>query len=224
MSYIDYLAYTGNTTFYDRFDGDLTSEHRIKCIINGCLINIMFSIRTIKEFPEEIKICQAAVSKFLTCGYVNDYLIEKYPPFYLWHKRFCDYDIYKMLMEKHPKLNYTVAKAAIMQRYNDLYFSFDFQPEEELIMTASLTENTEIYEDQINKAKKLGYCYSYLDYDNYCIKEEPGIEEIPDIEPKFNPFYVYVESGSKMEDVEYAVVNLVEEFKYLQMVYDMSKI
>lgn len=44
----------------------------------------------------------------------------------------------------------------------------------ELFKSAALTCNEEVYNDQLEKAKKLGYFYIYLDMENEIVLEKPN--------------------------------------------------
>lgn len=104
--------------------------------------------------------------------------MKPYKPFYLWIKPVPNSNTFKHLLDNYNHLKCNVGKALIMyadddNEFNKIYFEYDFEPELELFRSAALSCNEEIYNDQLQKAKKLGYFYIYLDMENEVILEEP---------------------------------------------------
>nr|CAA38620.1 unnamed protein product [Lachancea kluyveri]prf//1712308A ORF 1 [Lachancea kluyveri] len=190
-----FSAYSGDyKTYYSGYISGEMSELEVACIKNGCFLNIKFSFETLKRFSHSRPdLCGYAVSKFISKNYINDYLIEKYKPFYVWYPSFCSYESYLYLLENFKFLKYNVGKAIIMLHYNDLYFSYDFEPEMELFVSASVFNNKEVYEDQLSKAKEIGYFYKYLDIDSESSLEVPLKENI-ETDFGFDPNTVYGEN------------------------------
>lgn len=209
-----YAAYIGDyKTYYGGYiDGDLSSLE-IRCIKKGCDLNVKFAVETLRAFCNmRPDICSYAVSKFILCDYINDYLINKFKPFYLWYPSFASKETYEYLLENFGFLKYNVGKAAIIMHYNDIYFSTNFEPESELFRSACFTSNKEVYEDQLRKAKKLGYFYKYLDIDSESSLEVAEIDDFEGCEFGFDPSRVFGDSNSFGEQYEAEYLES-EEFK-----------
>ena len=178
-----YAAYIGDLAMYTSYNIDFYNldDSEIKCIKHGILVNTEFACFIRKEYlgRDKYKFIKQWVSRILCFDQIKEPEMRVFKPFYLWITPVPKSNTFKSLLNNYSHLKYNVGKALIMyaddyNKFNKIYFEYDFEPELELFKSAALTCNEEVYNDQLEKAKKLGYFYIYLDMENEIVLEKPN--------------------------------------------------
>jgi hypothetical protein len=178
-----YAAYIGDLAMYTSYNIDFYNldDSEIKCIKHGILVNTEFACFIRKEYlgRDKYNFIKHWVSRIICFDQIKEPEMRVFKPFYLWITPVPKSNTFKSLLNNYSHLKYNVGKALIMyaddyNKFNKIYFEYDFEPELELFKSAALTCNEEVYNDQLEKAKKLGYFYIYLDMENEIVLEKPN--------------------------------------------------
>lgn len=187
-----YSAYLGELSYFKNKPTEL-DEIEIRALKHGINLNIIFAYNCLVQYPTNTIICKAVAIKLLSIGCCVDTIIEKYKPIYVWSTRL-DYDVYLKLFNDFQFMRYPVGISSAFYHFNDMYFNHGFEPDFDLFLASSVSANTDIYSDQLEKAKKLGYFYIHLDKVNESIYDIPktidvekAISLLPNKECKFDP-------------------------------------
>ncbi|SMN22743.1 similar to Kazachstania africana KAFR0K00135 hypothetical protein [Maudiozyma saulgeensis] len=192
-----YFAYSGDVANYNIEYGDFEyAKH-------GALVSASFAAMVLKndeKFPKSV--CKSAVSNMLINGVVNEYFLEKYTPFWLFGYSIVNIqDDRSSVYSIYCKLHYSALLASCLldggsyekfQRSNGIRL-FDI----DVARFALHLGRMDIFEDQLNLAKKHGKFWKHLDFE----KEEQNnwgystvlIEDVYEPFPDHHPLLNYEE-------------------------------
>ncbi|CAL9734806.1 Rf4p protein [Monosporozyma servazzii] len=162
-----YVAYIGDIQYYQGGDFEYAKW--------GALNNSIFAnyvINNKDDFPDFV--IRNAVSNMLINGVVNNELINKYKPFYLYNFHSPHHNNYYVdLIDKFPflKPNILFALSNNIIMYNVLDHLI---PDIDIIrMILPFYHHHLSLDDLIKQAKEQGYYYKHLDFENECNYDEP---------------------------------------------------
>lgn len=128
------------------------------------LINSIYVLNNNTNYNFDI--CKYAVTNYLVNYAYDKYLVNTYPPFYIYSYKLPNLDIIEKIISNHPNLKYNASLAlAIMNNCN--YFNkYDIKPDVDLLNYAKRSGSIDFYNKLYNKGLELGVFYKHLDFEN----------------------------------------------------------
>jgi len=164
-----YFAYTGDVANYNiEYEDFEEAKH-------GALVSASFAAMVLKndtKFPDYV--CKSAVSNLLINGIENEYLSEEYEPFVLSGYSTPNFkqDCYgEHLWWHYGRMRYCVGLTALLQNdgyYDVLKKEYGFQVKYDIDIARFALYNgqKEIFEEELEYAKKQGYFENHFDFEN----------------------------------------------------------
>ncbi|CAL9736022.1 hypothetical protein MOSE0_J00100 [Monosporozyma servazzii] len=156
-----YVAYIGDIQYYRGGDFEYAKW--------GALNNSIFAnyvINNTDKFPDYV--IKNAVSNMLINGVINEKLVYKYKPFYLYNYKCCYQDFYEELINKFPFLTPNIYLAMVSNLHDNDFFNYpDFDYVKKFYISYGY------YENEVEEILKIKILYKHLDFENECNYNEP---------------------------------------------------
>lgn len=160
-----YVAYIGDVQYYQGGDFEYAKWGALN---NSIFANYVISNKD--KFPDYV--IKNAVSNMLINGVIDEKLVYKYKPFYLYNYKCCSEDFYEELINKFPFLTPNIYLAMVSNLHESGFLNY---PDFDYVKFFYISHG--YYLNKVEEILKIKILYKHLDFKNECNYNEP--EKIP---------------------------------------------